>query len=256
MHTKNKLKEFKPKEELAEFINSYWFFKNDTEEMINWPVVPDGCSDIIFYLDESKKLEGIDDTFVAGIMDQAELVPIPKGMGFFGIRFNPGMIFYILKTNMKELANEMRELKKINKEAYEKLEINRDSKDSRIIETVENQLKELLLKVNFNNNFSNIVKNIKDNPQGEIQEMAEKYGFSIKSLERAFYKKIGIAPKKFARIMRFQKAHKEISRKGLGNLVVVALSSGYFDQAHFNQEYKKLVGYNPSNDTVSILYNK
>ena len=55
--------------------------------------------------------------------------------------------------------------------------------------------------------------------------------------------------------MRFQKAHKKISKEGLKQLVVIALSSGYFDQAHFNREYKKLVGFNPTNETMSILYN-
>ena len=55
--------------------------------------------------------------------------------------------------------------------------------------------------------------------------------------------------------MRFQKAHKIISNEGLYDLVTVALSSGYFDQAHFNREYKKLIGFNPNNETMSILYN-
>lgn len=59
MSTKNKLKEFKPRKEFEEYINCYWFFINDTGEMINWPVVPDGCSDIIFYLDGSQKLDGL-----------------------------------------------------------------------------------------------------------------------------------------------------------------------------------------------------
>ena len=75
-------------------------------------------------------------------------------------------------------------------------------------------------------------------------------------IERMFNKRIGLTPKKYIRIMRFQKAHKEISRKGLANLVTVALSSGYFDQPHFNREYKKLVGFNPNNEAMSILYNK
>ncbi|MFH1192281.1 MAG: hypothetical protein V1655_02280 [bacterium] len=77
---------------------------------------------------------------------------------------------------------------------------------------------------NFCDEFLKIVKDIAENPQVEIKELSEKYNFPIKKLERNFYKRIGITPKKFSRIMRFQKAHKEISRKGLENLVVVALS--------------------------------
>ncbi|MFH1192510.1 MAG: DUF6597 domain-containing transcriptional factor [bacterium] len=146
MPTKNKLKEFKPKKELEEYIDAYWFFKNDTGEMINWPVVPDGCSDIIFYLDGSKKLEGIDDTFVAGIMDHAELVPIQNGMRLFGVRFNPAMLYYLLKTDMKKLANDMRELREINNEIFQNLKIDGSAEEQFIIANIEKQLEKLFFK--------------------------------------------------------------------------------------------------------------
>ncbi len=100
-----------------------------------------------------------------------------------------------------------------------------------------------------------IMENLCKNPEISINELSFKSGFSLRSLERTFNKRIGLPPKKYTRIMRFQKAHKKISKEGLINLVTVALSSGYFDQAHFNREYKKLVGFNPSNETMSILYN-
>lgn len=256
MSAKNKLKEFKPKKELAEYVSSYWFFKNDTGEMINWPVVPDGCSDIIFYLKDSKKLGGLEDTFAVGIMEYAKLVPIQNGMRLFGIRFNPAVLYYLLKADMKKLANDMRELRQINNEIFQNLKIDENAEEQFIIASIETQLEKLFLKNSFGDNFLKVVKELKKNPQVEIKELSEKYSFSIKNLERTFYKRVGLAPKKFARIMRFQKAHNEISRQGMENLVAVALSSGYFDQAHFNREYKKLVGFSPSNETVSILYNK
>ena len=78
---------------------------------------------------------------------------------------------------------------------------------------------------------------------------------SGKSLERLFYRHIGIAPKKFAGIIRFYKAHKNILHKGLQDLVTTSLISGYFDQPHFNREYKKLTGTYPTSETMSILYN-
>ncbi len=46
---KNNLIEYSPTNELKKYIVSYWFFRNNTGEMISFPVVPDGCSDIIFY---------------------------------------------------------------------------------------------------------------------------------------------------------------------------------------------------------------
>jgi AraC-like DNA-binding protein len=93
------------------------------------------------------------------------------------------------------------------------------------------------------------------NPDTSIKELSFSTGFSVKTIEINFNKRVGLSPKKFTRIMKFQKAHRTISKEGLTNLVKVALSSGYFDQPHFNREYKKLTGYNPNNETMSILYN-
>lgn len=249
-------KEFKPSVDLQEYIDSYWFFENSTDKKIVFPVVPDGCSDIIFYLNESVKFNNIKDTFVSGVMEYSQLTNIPPKMKLFGIRFKPGAISYILKTNLNNLANKMLELSKINSDLYKYIKIDSSNKNTDIISNIENQLKIILQKTEIKDDFLEITKEIKEDPQISIQNLATKYNMSLKSLQRIFNKRIGTTPKKFSRIMRFQKAHNKITKEGLKNIVYIALSSGYFDQAHFNREYKKLTGFNPSHETMSILYNK
>ncbi|MCD4752985.1 MAG: helix-turn-helix transcriptional regulator [Anaerolineaceae bacterium] len=252
----NQLREFKPCDYLQKHIDAYWFFRNNTEETINWPVVPDGCSDIIFYLNNSKRLDDLNGPLVTGIMESAQLILVPEKMELFGIRFKPGILFNLLKTDMSKLTNNMFELSQFNNAVCKKIKIDPLAKDKIIVSSIEPQLKEIFQKNNLENNLLKVTKELINNPNSSVSKLSIKYGFSIKNLERGFYKKVGVTPKKFARIMRFQKAHKLIKKEGLNNLVVIALSSGYFDQAHFNREYKKLVGYNPSNETLSILYNK
>jgi len=252
---KNRLIEYSPTNNLNEYIDSYWFFRNNTGEIISFPVVPDGCSDIVFYLNNSNRLSDLENAFVTGIMETAKLVPIPHKMELFGVRFRPGVLSYLLKTDMSELKNKMCDLPRINKNIFKNLIQDNNAGDENIVESVNSKLTELLTKENFKDNFFIIMEIICENPEISINELSLKSGFSIKSLERIFNKRIGLSPKKFIRIMRFQKAHKRISNEGLADLVTVALSSGYFDQAHFNREYKKLVGFNPNNETLSILYN-
>ena len=252
----SQLKEFKPRDNLKKYIDAFWFFRNRTGKLINFPVVPDGCNDIIFYLNNSKKLGDIQTTFVAGIMEQAQLIQIPDGMEFFGVRFKPGILFYLLKTNINKLTNNMVELSQLNNYFFQKLKIDAFAKDKDIIVDIEPQLEAIFARHNLADTFLKVVEDLIVEPNNSIIDLSTKYDFSTKNLERIFCKKVGLTPKKFARIMRFQKAHKKISREGLGNLIIVALSAGYFDQAHFNREYKKLIGYNPSNETMSILYNQ
>ncbi len=252
---KNQLKEYSPINSLENFINSFWFFRNNTGGAVDFPVVPDGCSDIIFYLNASSKLNDSNNTFMTGIMEFAELIPIPHKMEMFGIRFQPGVLSFFLNVSMKELKNQRHGLAGINKFIYQSLKIDKRAIDKSIVGNITPKIQNLLPKDILKDDFFRIMRVFNKNTDVSINELSLKSSFSLKNIERIFDKRVGLSPKKFTRIMRFQKAHKEISTKGLANLVTIALSSGYFDQAHFNREYKKLVGFNPTNETMSILYN-
>ena len=252
---KSKLQEYSPPNILYNYIDSFWFFRNNTGGEINFPVVPDGCSDIIYYLNNFSKLADLEDPVITGVMEFAELVPIPDKMELFGGRFKPGVLWYLLKTDMKELKNKMCSLSEISKELSDILQIDKNAGDTDIVSGISSKLEEIMSDISLNENLLVTVKELTDNPEIPITELAVTGGFSIKTLERIFDRRIGLSPKKFARIMRFQNAHRIISRQGLADLVEVALSSGYFDQSHFNREYKKLVGFNPNNEIMSILYN-
>lgn len=252
----NRLKEYRPARLLVPYIDAYWSFRNTTGKTITFPVVPDGCSDIIFYLNNSKTMFHQKTTFVTGIMEYTQLVTAEDGMESFGIRFKPGMLYYLIQSDMHQFANDRAPLTQFNQNLEKQLTIDPFQKDETIVKAVDKQLVVLFQSIVLQNNFHNIIASLITNPQLPINECAEQYGYSLKNLQRVFNKRIGITPKKFARIMRFQKAHKKLSKEGLKQLVMIALTSGYFDQAHFNREYKELVGCNPSNETMSILYNK
>jgi len=59
-----------------------------------------------------------------------------------------------------------------------------------------------------------------------------------------------VTAKKFARYIRFIQTHKHLSKEGLDNLCFKVLEKGYYDQAHFNREYKSLTGLTPSSDEM------
>lgn len=251
----NILQEYVPHTDLEKFIDSFWFSRNLTGKDIDFPVVPDGCSDIIFYLNNSSQLPRRSETFISGAMEYAEIVPAAAGVELFGIRFKPAQLSYFLDIDMSSITNKMISLSTINKERYYQLRINQFSDNQSIINDITTQLLSLYKDVKIDDRFPEVVEKICKDPEVEITELADQSCFSVKSLERVCKKRIGYTPKKFARIMRFQKAHKSIQKQSVMNLITVAHQSGYFDQAHFNREYKKFVGYAPTSETLSILYN-
>lgn len=252
---KNILQEYPPERSLADRIDSYWFSRNHTGKTIDFPVVPDGCSDIIFYLNNSVHLPQRNDTFISGAMEYAEIVQSEPGTELFGIRFRPGQLSYFLDLDMSSLTNRMETLASLHDERYRDLTIDRFGDNETIISGMNQLLSTLYRDVEIEKLFIDIVEEICRNPDLEISRLAESSSFSVKSLERYFKKRVGYTPKKFARIMRFQKAHKSIQKESMVNLITVAHQSGYFDQAHFNREYRKFVGCAPTSETLSILYN-
>jgi AraC-like DNA-binding protein len=61
-----------------------------------------------------------------------------------------------------------------------------------------------------------------------------------------FKQHVGITPKAFMKIMRFQKAVMEIERCRSVNWAGVAYESGYYDQAHFIHDFRQFSGFTPA----------
>jgi AraC-like DNA-binding protein len=69
-----------------------------------------------------------------------------------------------------------------------------------------------------------------------VAALAQALGVGQKRLERAFLAHVGLTPKGFASLLRF---HRAVNLKGSGmKSIEVAGGLGYFDQAHFIQEFK------------------
>ena len=60
-----------------------------------------------------------------------------------------------------------------------------------------------------------------------------------------------MAPKALARLLRFERALQRV-RAG-ADLVDVALDSGYYDQAHFNRDFRAFAGVTPTEYRVTSV---
>ncbi len=81
----------------------------------------------------------------------------------------------------------------------------------------------------------------------QVDLLAQKCNMSTRTMERAFNKNMGMGPKEFIGIVRFQKALKMLQKNKLkGKLLNVAFEAGYYDHAHLTREVKKYSGLTPS----------
>ncbi len=78
-----------------------------------------------------------------------------------------------------------------------------------------------------------------------IQDLADIVGTTERQLERLFNKEVGLSPKKYSRLIRLRQARTALKQANSTTLVDIANQTGFYDQAHFNHEFKKSVGITP-----------
>jgi AraC-like DNA-binding protein len=82
---------------------------------------------------------------------------------------------------------------------------------------------------------------------GQHRMGALAYGSNVSSrhLERIFLEHVGIGPKLFSRLVRFDRAVRDIAGRGQVSWSQFALLHGYSDQAHLINEFKEFAGVTP-----------
>jgi AraC-like DNA-binding protein len=107
-------------------------------------------------------------------------------------------------------------------------------------------LKQFANKLQPNPFVDDAVEKIIHSPdQITMKKLAEKVGYSQKHFIRIFRKNVGLAPKAFLKVIRFQKAIQELEFSKYINWASIALDCGYYDQAHFINDFKHFSGFTP-----------
>ncbi len=78
-----------------------------------------------------------------------------------------------------------------------------------------------------------------------VDALARELGISTRHLRRAFEDVVGVGPKEFARIVRFQRAVHASKRATAPDWGAIAAAVGYYDQSHLITEFKALTGATP-----------
>lgn len=78
-----------------------------------------------------------------------------------------------------------------------------------------------------------------------LKELQQQIQLSERSLERKFKDTVGISPKLFSRIIRFQETMNQMRSNKYDKLSDIAYENDYADQAHFIRVFKEFTGFTP-----------
>ncbi|EMK00902.1 MULTISPECIES: helix-turn-helix domain-containing protein [unclassified Leptospira] len=229
--------EIAPSPELLSHIAYYWEFSSGSSGPSSYQVVPDACVDLILNINRK------DPILISLSPTSLESFPIQPGDRWFGIRFLPSGIRRFFKIDLGEIKAQTSPFFEIfpkeAKELEEKLAISNSFFNR--IKTCDLYFSELLKKKSLESDPR--IRTSLQQMYSDFQKPTEKLGFQISSrhLRRLFSENIGLSPKEFAKILRFQTVLRQWKENGSLEIV-----DGFYDQSHFIKDWKKFTGLTPS----------
>ena len=242
--------QFVPRPTLVPFVECYWMAEGC--KTFSQQIIPDGYSEMIFhygdpYLRETSTARAVQQplAIVAGQITQPLFIR-PTGItAIFGVKFKPTGFWKLFGVNMKEICNaaiSVDEVTGIDTNAIIHALQTATSVDQRIL--VENFLMKhaqqaRVSKVDF------FVESIVKNPgQSPVARLCKDENISLRKVERMFNESVGISAKVFMRLQRFNRIYKLLQQDKMSK-AGAAYVCGYFDQSHFNRDFRIFSGEDP-----------
>jgi AraC-like DNA-binding protein len=87
----------------------------------------------------------------------------------------------------------------------------------------------------------------------EIRELSREVGWSRRHLAARFREEIGLTPKTYARVLRFERAASLLAHDDGARFAEIAYDCGYYDQAHLNRDFREFAGTTPGDYVGRLL---
>ncbi|MFN3150774.1 DUF6597 domain-containing transcriptional factor [Bremerella sp.] len=229
---------FLPSPRLRSFVSHYWVSLENRQS--TYAILPDGSVDLVFATDETAT-----NGWLFGTSTSVAEVPLVAGTSYLGIRFRPGQARHFMSLAAKELTDQHEAATEVTSLPVNDLpqQIGSPNVLQRLNRLLENHLRRF---PPDEHRIDQVIRWIDTNAGNvRIEEAAGMYGKSRRQLERTFLDVVGVSPKLFASIVRFQHAAERIARPG-ATLADIALASGYSDQSHMTNDFRQLAGTSPA----------
>ncbi|MCZ6775623.1 MAG: AraC family transcriptional regulator [Ignavibacteria bacterium] len=207
--------------------------------------MPDGCTELLFDFGEAKRSQ------MAGQLSSAFEFQPSGAINLLGVRFHAHGIFPFLHLPLLEMTDRVVALHEVWNSLSKELgpRMFEASEDRRKIDLVEDLLLTMVGKRDLrpDTHVKNAVECIVSNEgQISIEELTRQIGLGRRQLERKFALQVGVSPKLYTRIIRFQKIINLVQKAEDYEWPDVLVDCGYYDQSHLIRDFKAFSGRTPS----------
>jgi len=249
--------EYTPNIRLTPWVKNYWSASGFTNNELIPKIFPDGCSYIIFKFDRTV---GTSYSYLLGMRTAFVEAYYPQSTQLFGVCFKPAGLTAFTRVPLEELTDRRVEIAFVetlfDKSFYETL-----SEKKSIAEIIAHTNSCLLKRFScFYPADRQIIRAVDliNLSKGKLSlaDVASNVCLCQRHFERKFKSVIGVSPKMFAKILRFNYALQCMKNYPDKDLLSIAIECGYYDYTHLAKDFKLLAGDTPSDfrQKKSIFY--
>jgi AraC-like DNA-binding protein len=252
---------YSPPAPLGHFVELLWLYEGFRPTHSKERLLPTGTIEIVFDLREDRILTYgrrekmqpyyLSGSVVCGAHSEFFVIDTTSQDAVMGVHFRPGGAFPFLKLPAGELHNEH-----VNLGALWGWQEVRDLREKLLAAARPEQKLRVLERALL----GKLREGFERHPAvayalGEFDaapgartmaEVTDRTGFSARRFIDLFEKEVGLTPKLFCRVQRFQKVLHIIQSGCAIDWAEIALTCGYYDQAHFIHDFRAFSGINPS----------
>jgi len=221
-----------------------------SEKMIYFDNYADRYPRLVFQVEEGYALKNKDDKYVpkayiCGIETFPSTMSVQPTFSHFGVNFTSFAPLEIFKTGEESLVNKIVDLTELGfNELVRKLTdaLSHTQRIHVICNFIDQQLR---YKTLLHPSIMQIVLENELSEQTDLHHLHKKYKFSERTMERLFKNTMGISPKTFQRLVRFEKTLALLKDPSVKNTTTIGYMLNYNDQSHFIKDFKSFSNITP-----------
>lgn len=242
---------------LKDYIQSFWRLEDSsiTPSPKALKTIADGCPGIIFQHSEKgifyQNNKQLPTAFLYGQGTTHNTVHLSGQFSTIGIFFHPTALKTVFGLDANELTNSCVDLNTISVNQgfhlSEKLlncvsiNVQIETLSSFVFSQMQKNMKQVDERMQYA-----LSKIIVSKGNISLKRLTETLNISERSFERKFNTYVGISPKLFSRICRFQTSLEQLKQNNFNKLSDIAFENEYADQSHFIRSFKEFAGVTPN----------
>jgi AraC-like DNA-binding protein len=245
---------------LAGFVYCFWYWEGTVQKHAKERLMPTGEPTIVFDLREQairvydwkdpSRFETFGHAVLCGPRSQPFVIDTAQQDRVFGIQFRPGGAFPFFRASAQDFENRDVELDLLwpgaAGEMRERLlESNSVEAMFQVAETT--LMGQLARPLELHRAVACAARSFSASPHcAKVAAIVDRIGMSHRRFLQLFTDQIGMTPKAFCRVRRFQRVLHHVNAAEEIDWTQLALDCGYYDQAHFIHDFQNFSGFLPT----------